>query len=188
MKSQYWGISLDTDYNGINVNPSFFNFLGINPINMAKAIESQSTVTDNFVYVLEELMYHNILHEVNHNRQKNHSENFTIQFQYTYAEFANLGEGLQQWRQEMRDIIKEYLKPLIEDVEKFKHSKNVGDSLEGRKQQGAATSEEISSEDNVQTTNRSGNKEILSDVIQGTLNRTNKTPRQKLPTGAEEAY
>lgn len=165
MRSQYWGISVDKKYNGINVNPQFFNFLAINPINMVNALLQFSGVTDNFVYQLQELIFHNILHEVTHNTHGWHDENFTIQFQYTYSEFANLGQGLLQWKQEVRDIIQQYLKPLIEDAEKYKNAENTGDSLEGRNQR-VSESEESSVRNNESTVDRRSDQGILQDSIE----------------------
>lgn len=170
MKTQYWGVAIDKDYNGVNVSPNLFNFLGLNPISMANMTLKEGIV-ENFEYVLEELLFHNILHEINHNAVGRHNESFTIQFQYTYSEFAKIGEGLYNWRKQLRNLIKQYLKDIIEDAKKYDQSTNVGESLEGRSQRiKTQKSSQSSVENNEQAIYGSGDIGILSDAIKHFVN------------------
>ena len=163
MKSQYWGISLDSTYNGVNVSPRLFNFLAINPISMVKNIIDQGT-PKNIDYTLTELILHNILHEMNHNAQGRHDENFTVQFQYTYMTVAALGDALIQWKESLRQLINDNLKELIEDGERFKTAKNIGDTLKGSSQRERTESEKIGVADNGKSTDGQQNKTDVSEL------------------------
>ena len=162
--TQYWGISLDKTYNGVNVSPRLFNFLGLNPIGMVEMLIKEDVV-DDFEYVLEEILFHNLLHEINHNAVSNHNESFTVQFQYTYSEFAKLGRSLQQWRQGVRNLILKHLTDLIRDAKQFEDAKNIGDALEGRSQRPTLEErEENSANNNGATTVGSGSEADVSEV------------------------
>ena len=73
----------------------------------------------------------------------------------------------------MRDLIKQYLKDVINDAKEYERSGNVGESLEGRSQRvEAKTGKETGVENNEQTANRSEDSGILSDVIERFINST----------------
>ena len=85
IKNQLWGVSIDKTYGGVNVNPSFLNMLAINPFYHFPDNPKVDAV--NYIAVAID---HLIIHELNHNFEREEGAQFTGKFLQTYSEIHSL--------------------------------------------------------------------------------------------------
>ena len=131
IQDQYWGISLDKDYGGVNVNPKLFNFLSINPFYISgKQLDALSS--GNLTYAVTEYLQHLIFHEFNHNYESGEGAAFTGRFPLTYAEFVSI-PGFYTWKQNLLKLVEQNIETIIKSSKQYEQSRNVGDSLTGNR-------------------------------------------------------
>lgn len=123
--SQFIGISIDKGYGGVNVSPSLFNFIGINPFYYE--IPEWSSV-DQALYITECLV-HAIIHEFNHNYEGGEGENFTGSLVLTEAEFSAIGQSYKNWKNSLYVLVKDNLALIRDYHAKYKMASNTGESL-----------------------------------------------------------
>lgn len=125
VKNQFWGISLDKGYLGINVNPRMFDFLAVNPFGFAlpqyEGISQSSMLTD--------LLVHTIIHEVNHIYASGESERFTSRLVHTEAEFTAIGPLFVQWKHKLYTLVNDNLSTFAEYNTRYRASMNASSSL-----------------------------------------------------------
>ena len=124
---QYWGISFDRDYGGVNVSPSVMNLLAINPfykITQYKGVDTALALT--------EYITHLIKHEFNHNYARSENAAFTGRFPQTDAEFAGIGAQFnKEWKNKLYLLIKDNLQTFVKYAEKYRQATNIGESFKG---------------------------------------------------------
>lgn len=125
LETQYWGISFDTGYQGVNVSPELFNFIGVNPFGFR--VPTYPGVDP--VWFLTEYITHVIIHEVNHNYVRGEGESFTGELVITEAEFASLGEAFSTWKGLLHSLIEENLEVFLNYNQRFLNSSNRSTSL-----------------------------------------------------------
>ena len=125
VKNQFWGISLDKGYLGINVNPKMFDFLAVNPFGFAlpqyEGISQSSMLTD--------LLVHVIIHEVNHIYASGEGEGFTSRLVHTEAEFTAIGPLFAQWKHKLYVLVNDNLSTFAEYNTRYQAAMNASSSL-----------------------------------------------------------
>jgi hypothetical protein len=127
LKNQLWGVSIDKSYGGVNVNPSFLNMLAINPFYNFPNNPKIDAV--NYIAVA---LDHLIIHELNHNFQRNEGAGFTGRFLTTYSEIHSLPNYF-----ELISKLKLSIKNNLETIKKlnyeYEQSENVESGFEGNR-------------------------------------------------------
>ena len=154
LKTQLWGVSIDKTYGGVNVNPSFVNMLAINPF-----YQFPDNPKINAVNYIAVALDHLIIHELNHNFERNEGAGFTGRFLQTYSEIHSLPNHFQ-----LISKLKLSIKNNLETIKilnyEYKQSENVESGFEGNKLEennqrgtsdGAATISENDSINNART-------------------------------------
>lgn len=126
VKEQYWGISFDKSYGGINVKPSLFNFLAVNPFYHGVPVEEG---VDGALYLMQ-CITHVIIHEFNHNYISYEGRDFTGKLASTEAEFVCIGELYNKWKKKLYTLISNNFELFLEYHKLYASSTNVGESLE----------------------------------------------------------
>lgn len=126
VKEQYWGISFDTKYGGVNVNPKLFNFLAINPFYFSVPVEEG---VDGALYLMQ-CITHIIVHEFNHNYVSYEGSDFTGRLPRTEAEFICIGELYHQWKAKLYKLISDNFNMFLEYNKLYSASTNVGVTFE----------------------------------------------------------
>ena len=179
IKDQLWGVSIDKNYGGINVNPSFVNMLAINPFYQFPNNPKVDAVT-----YLAVALDHLIIHELNHNFERNEGAGFTGRFLTTYSEVHSLPNYF-----ELISKLKLSIKNNLETIKKlnyeYEKSENVESGFEGNKleennkRRTDIRTNSISQNDstnNDRTTNDDkGSSEKFGEII----NNNQPTPQQK---------
>lgn len=131
IERQYWGISLDKDYVGVNVDPSVISLLAINPF--AKVYFGDYVSAIDAISAIEESITHIILHEFTHNLVSYEGESFTAMLRWTYALFAGIGLSFKQWRNDVRAIVRENKDLILHYMNTYNNdASNITDSLRSR--------------------------------------------------------
>lgn len=126
ISKQFWGISFDKGYGGVNVNPSVINLLAINPFYQVKAYPGVDTAL-----ALTEYLTHLIIHEFNHNYAGGEGAEFTGRFPATYAEFAGIGKQFnKEWKNKLYTLIRDNLDTFIKYNKEYEKATNLGESFE----------------------------------------------------------
>lgn len=125
MSKQFWGVSIDTKYVGINCSPTIFNFLAVNPF--AFKIPEYPGI-DPALFIMEYIT-HALIHEVNHNYARNEGSGFTACLVITEAEFASIGDVFDKWKQKLLELVKSNLDVFVEANKKYKNTTNKANSL-----------------------------------------------------------
>ena len=129
ISKQFWGISFDKSYGGVNVNPSVINLLAINPFYQVQVYEGVDTAL-----ALTEYLTHLIIHEFNHNYASGEGPQFTGRFPATYAEFAGIGKQFnREWKNKLYILIRDNLDTFIKYNKEYEKATNLGESFEGNK-------------------------------------------------------
>lgn len=129
ISKQFWGISFDKGYGGVNVNPSVINLLAINPFYQVQVYEGVDTAL-----ALTEYLTHLIIHEFNHNYASGEGPQFTGRFPATYAEFAGIGKQFnREWKNKLYILIRDNLDTFIKYHKEYEKATNLGESFEGNK-------------------------------------------------------
>ena len=127
IKTQLWGVSIDKNYGGINVSPSVVNMLAINPFYNFPTNPKVDAV--NYLAVA---LDHLIIHELNHNFERNEGARFTGRFLTTYSEIHSLPNYF-----ELISKLKLSIKNNLETIKKlnyeYQQSENVESGFEGNK-------------------------------------------------------
>lgn len=127
IKTQLWGVSIDKTYGGVNVNPSFVNMLAINPF--YNFPDNPKVDAVNYIAVA---LDHLIIHELNHNFERNEGSNFTGRFLTTYSEIHSLPNYF-----ELISKLKLSIKNNLETIKilnyEYQQSENVESGFEGNK-------------------------------------------------------
>lgn len=110
MKDQFWGISFDKNYLGVNVSPTLFNFLAVNPFGFA--LPSYKGVDQ--AWFITSCLIHCLVHEINHNAIEGEGDEFTSHLVITEAECEAIGDSFESWKEDLYDLVKENLQ-LIND-------------------------------------------------------------------------
>ena len=173
IKNQLWGVSIDKNYGGVNVNPSFLNMLAINPFYNFPTNPKVDAV--NYIAVA---LDHLIIHELNHNFERNEGAGFTGRFLTTYSEIHSLPNHF-----ELMSKLKLTIKNNLEIIKKlnyeYKQSENVESGFEGNKIEdnnqrradiGIKSISKNDSNNNVGTTiNDRGSSEKFGEIINSNL-------------------
>lgn len=129
IKDQLWGVSIDKTYGGVNVNPSFVNMLAINPFYNFPTNPNVDAV--NYIAVGID---HLIIHELNHNFERNEGAGFTGRFLQTYSEIHSLPNHF-----ELMSKLKLSIKNNLEIIKslnyEYQQSENVESGFEGNRLQ-----------------------------------------------------
>ena len=194
IKDQLWGVSIDKNYGGINVNPSFINMLAINPFYNFPNNPKVDAVT-----YLAVALDHLIIHELNHNFERNEGAGFTGRFLTTYSEVHSLPNYF-----ELISKLKLSIKNNLETIKKlnyeYEKSENVESGFEGNKleknnQTGtnngikALSSNDTSNDERTKTNdNRSGDSigEQLESLIISKVVNNIQSERQYQKSGSKE--
>ena len=127
MKNQLWGVSIDKNYGGVNVNPSFLSMVAINPFYMFPTNAKVDAV--NWIAVA---LDHLIIHELNHNFQRNEGAGFTGRFVLSYADIHSMPNHF-----ELISKLKLSIKNNLQTIKKlnyeYEQSENVESGFEGNK-------------------------------------------------------
>lgn len=158
LKTQYWGISFDKNYGGVNVHPKLFNFLGINPF---YSIPNMNNI--NPALAMTEYITHLIIHEFNHNYASGEGASFTGRFPMTYAEFAGIGiQFNKDFKNKLYNLIKDNWEVFVKYNNAYGAATNVSDSFEGAHLERTSDVKDGSMQTNGQTTSRNS---IWEDVF-----------------------
>lgn len=126
ISKQFWGISFDKGYGGVNVNPSIINLLAINPFYQVQTYPGVDTAL-----ALTEYLTHLIIHEFNHNYAGGEGAGFTGRFPATYAEFAGIGKQFnKEWKNKLYTLIRDNLDTFIKYNKEYEKATNLGESFE----------------------------------------------------------
>lgn len=125
IKNQFWGISLDKGYLGINVNPRMFDFLAVNPFGFA--LPQQEGIDQSTM--LTEFLVHAVIHEVNHIYASGEGETFTSRLIHTEAEFTAIGTLYEQWKKKLYTLVSENLLTFAEYNTRYQEASNASSSL-----------------------------------------------------------
>lgn len=126
MENQYWGISFDTNYQGVNVSPSLFPFLAVNPFGFALP---EFPGVDQALYITECLI-HVIIHEVNHNFVSGEGDEFTGSLVECEAAFTGIGLSYKRWKNKLYLLVKDNLYLIADYHKKYKGCTNMSVSFE----------------------------------------------------------
>jgi alkylated DNA repair dioxygenase AlkB len=129
IKTQLWGVSIDKTYGGVNVNPDFVNMLAINPFYHLP--ENLNVDTVNYLAVAID---HLIIHELNHNFERNEGAGFTGRFLQTYAEIQSLPNHFELFSN-LKLVIKNNLQTIKKLNNEYRSADNVESGFEGNKLQ-----------------------------------------------------
>ena len=125
MANQYWGVSFDKNYQGVNVKPKVFNFIGINPfghtIPIYKGVNPSVIIAEKIIHV--------IIHELNHNYVSGEGSSFTGELVTTEAEFVGIGPLYEEWKKKLYTLVADNLPLIVEYHKRYKSSSNRGESL-----------------------------------------------------------
>lgn len=121
------GGSIDKDYGGVNVNPSLINMLVINPF-----YNFPNNPKVDAVNYLAVALDHLIIHELNHNFERNEGAGFTGRFLTTYSEIHSLLNYF-ELISKLKLSIKNNLETIKKSNYEYKQSKNVESGFEGNK-------------------------------------------------------
>jgi hypothetical protein len=124
LKNQLWGVSIDKTYGGVNVNPSMINMLAINPF-----YNLPTNIKVDAVNYLAVAIDHLIIHELNHNFERNEGAGFTGRFLQTYAEIQSLPNYFELIGS-LKKTIKNNLETIIQLNNEYKQSENVESGFE----------------------------------------------------------
>lgn len=129
ISKQFWGISFDKGYGGVNVNPSVINMLAINPFYQVREYKGVDTAL-----ALTEYLTHLVIHEFNHNYARSEDARFTGRFPATYAEFAGIGKQFnREWKNKLYVLIRDNLETFVKYNKRYEQATNLGESFEGNK-------------------------------------------------------
>lgn len=129
IKSQYWGISMDKNYCGVNVSPRVMSLLAINPF--GKKLPAYKGV-DMATY-LTRMIIHIIQHEFNHNYICGEYSDFTARLVETEAEFDGIGESFQIWTKQLYELVSANLSVFVKYHERYGYSENIAISFEAER-------------------------------------------------------
>jgi hypothetical protein len=129
IENQLWGISIDKEYGGVNVRPSFLNMLAINPF-----YELPTNINVDATNYIAVAIDHLIIHELNHNFERNEGAGFTGRFLKTYSEIHSLPNHF-DLISKLKRTIKNNLETIIKLNNEYKQSENVESGFEGNKLQ-----------------------------------------------------
>lgn len=125
VQRQYWGISIDTRYLGINVGESIINMLAINPFLGMKIVDNTNPIESRVEAIL-----HEILHELTHNHHSGHGAEFCSGLMYTYAAVAGIGVSFNQWKNRLRDCVRENITTIAKYECLYAQAHNVSDGFD----------------------------------------------------------
>ena len=174
IKTQLWGVSIDKGYGGVNVNPSLVNMLAINPFYNFPTNPKVDAV--NYIAVA---LDHLIIHELNHNFERNEGSGFTGRFLTTYSEIHSLPNYF-----ELISKLKLSIKNNLETIKKlnyeYQQSENVesgfeGNKLEANNERGTDIGDNTISQDDSSRNERAktddvGSGEQFGEIISSKLN------------------
>lgn len=126
LSKQFWGISFDKGYGGVNVDKRVMNLLAINPfykISIYSGVDTARTLTSYIVHLIK--------HEFNHNFVRSEDAQFTGKFPETDAQFEGIGQSFVEWKERLYNLIKDNLETFVKYEGKYKQSQNEGESLQG---------------------------------------------------------
>lgn len=124
--SQFWGISFDKNYQGVNVNPRLFNFLAINPF----AVQLPEWEGIDQALYISDCLVHMIIHEYNHNYESNEGSGFTGSLVMTEAEFTSIGPSFERWKEDLVRLVRKNLKIITEYHVRYNQASNTSMSLD----------------------------------------------------------
>lgn len=124
IKDQFWGVSFDKNYGGVNVSPKVIKMLAINPFYRVKDYKGVDPSR-----MLMEYITHLIIHEFNHNYVSGEGPDFTGRFPETYAEFAGIGTEFDEWKNKLYNLIKNNIDVFVKYNKEYEQAANLGDSF-----------------------------------------------------------
>jgi len=127
LEKQFWGVSFDKEYGGVNVSPVVMPMMAVNPFYRVQVYKGVDTAL-----ALTEYITHLIIHEFNHNYQGDEGAGFTGRFPATYAEFAGIGKAFtKDWKNKLYLLIKDNLETFIKYNKRYEEATNLGESFKG---------------------------------------------------------
>ena len=173
LNTQFWGVSFDKNYGGVNINPKVINMLTVNPFYRINAYPGVDTAL-----ALTEYITHLIIHEFNHNYAGGEGAEFTGRFPATYAEFAGIGKQFnKEWKNKLYILIRDNLETFIKYNQRYEQATNLGESFEGNKINSRENGESKSPENDGRDISRDGSRGNVSENGRGSTEISG-TPQQ----------
>ena len=185
ISKQYWGISFDKGYGGVNVSPKIMNMLAVNPFYKITQYEGVDTAL-----ALTEYLTHLIIHEFNHNYKRDESSGFTGRFPQTYGEFAGIGKQFNKdWKNKLYLLIKDNLQTFTKYASRYQNATNISESFKGNTLREGTEGQESSLTDdgrNIQGNTNGENVQGYGGEFDSLTDALNKESQQDITSQTQE--